>query len=246
MKAMILAAGFGSRLKPITDNIPKALVTVDGKTLLEHTISRLKKARFDHIIINIHHLGQQIIDFLASNNNFGMKIDISDESDYLVDTGGAIKHAISFLKGNEPFLVHNVDIFSNTDLKTLYKYHLNSNALATLLVSQRQSSRQLLFNNNGHLCGWKNRDIDVVKSLYPNFDPSKHFEYAFSGIHVISTEIFQWMGNWTNKFSIIDLYLSIAPKRLIQAYTEDHLEIVDAGNLDSLKEVHLWLKKHHA
>ena len=153
---MIFAAGLGSRLKPLTDNMPKALVPVAGKPMLEHVILKLKEAGFDQIVINIHHLGQQIIDFLQANNNFGVKIYISDERDYLLDTGGGIKKAALFLQGDEPFLVHNVDILSNVDLKQLYQQHVNNNALATLLVSQRQTSRYLLFNQENKLCGWRN------------------------------------------------------------------------------------------
>ena len=132
---MIFAAGLGSRLKPLTDNLPKALVPVAGKPMLEHVILKLKAAGFNEIVINIHHLGQQIIDFLEANNNFGVQIHISDERDYLLDTGGGIKKATRFLMGDEPFLVHNVDILSNVDLKQLYQHHAEGKALATLLVS---------------------------------------------------------------------------------------------------------------
>ena len=138
MKALIFAAGRGNRLKPLTDTTPKALVPVDGKPMLEHVILKLKAAGFDRIAINIHHLGQQIIDFLRANDNFGVEIYLSDEREYLLDTGGGIKHAEPFLNGNEPFLVHNVDIFSNVDLQRLYQHHIENKALATLLVSQRK------------------------------------------------------------------------------------------------------------
>lgn len=124
--------------------------------MLEHVILRLKDAGFHQIVINVHHLGDQIIDFLAANNNFGVQIHISDERDYLLDTGGGIKKAAKFLQGNEPFLVHNVDIMSNVDLKKLYDCHLETNPLATLLVSKRNTSRYLLFNKENRLCGWRN------------------------------------------------------------------------------------------
>ena len=136
---MIFAAGLGSRLKPLTDNMPKALVPVAGKPMLEHVILKLKAAGFDQIVINIHHLGQQIIDFLQANNNFGVQIYLSDERDYLLDTGGGIKKATRFLMGDEPFLVHNVDILSNVDLRQFYRHHAEGKALATLLVSQRKT-----------------------------------------------------------------------------------------------------------
>ena len=135
---MIFAAGIGSRLKPLTDNMPKALIPVNGKPMLEHVILKLKAFGFDQIVINIHHLGEQIIDFLKANNNFGIQIFISDEKDYLLDTGGGLKKAQQFLQGDEPFLIHNADIISDIDLKKLYDSHLENNPLATLLVSQRE------------------------------------------------------------------------------------------------------------
>ena len=171
MKAMIFAAGMGTRLKPLTDTMPKALVPINGKPMLEHIILKLKNSGFTQIVINIHHLGQQIIDFLAENNNFGIDIIISDERDYLMDTGGGIKKAKSFFTGKEPFLIHNVDIISNVDLKKLYEKHLETNPLATLLVSKRETSRYLLFNKENKLCGWRNLETGEVKSFYPYFDP---------------------------------------------------------------------------
>lgn len=167
MKAMIFAAGTGSRLKPLTDHTPKALIPIGGKPMLEHVILKLKSSGFDQIVINIHHLGNQIVDFLEANNNFGVRIEISDESDYLLDTGGGIKKATSLLCGNEPFLIHNVDILSNVDLKKLYDTHVQTNPLATLLVSQRNTSRYLLFNKENRLCGWRNHETGEVKSYYP-------------------------------------------------------------------------------
>ena len=143
MKAMIFAAGTGSRLKPLTDHTPKALIPIGGKPMLEHVILKLKSSGFDQIVINIHHLGNQIVDFLEANNNFGVRIEISDESDYLLDTGGGIKKATSLLCGNEPFLIHNVDILSNVDLKKLYDTHVQTNPLATLLVTRWRKLRYI-------------------------------------------------------------------------------------------------------
>ncbi|MDR1602390.1 MAG: nucleotidyltransferase family protein [Tannerella sp.] len=246
MKAMILAAGLGSRLKPITDNMPKALVCVGGRPMLEHAILRLKAAGFSRIVVNVHHFGRQIVDFLAANNDFGLKIDISDESDYLFDTGGGIKRARVFLDGAEPFLVCNVDVFSSVDLKALYNAHAASgDTLATLLVSRRPSSRQILFDGDNRLCGWRNRDTGAVKSFYPGFDPSKHLESAFGGVHVISPSIFRMMEEWTGKFSIIDFYLSVAPvMRILACPANDGVEIIDAGSHETLHDAEMWLKKH--
>ena len=233
---MILAAGTGTRLKPLTDTMPKALIPVKGIPMLEHIVMKIKAAGFTGIIINIHHFGAQIIDFLSSKDNFGMPIHISDEQNYLLDTGGGIKNANFFLHGDEPFLVHNVDIFSNVDLTTMYQTHLDSKSLATLLVSRRQTSRQLLFNKKDQLCGWRNRETGEVKSFSPQFDPSNHLEYAFGGVHVISPEIFRHMEDWTGKFSIIDFYLSVCHRNPIRFYTENNIQLIDAGKPKGLEE----------
>ncbi|NDV60520.1 nucleotidyltransferase family protein [Bacteroides sp. 519] len=242
MKALIFAAGLGSRLKPLTDTTPKALLPIGGKPMLEHVILKLKASGFNELVINIHHHGQQIIDYLQSKDNFGLNIHISDERDCLLDTGGGIKHAQQFLDGKEPFLVHNADILSNVDLKQLYQYH--SHSLATLLVSQRESSRHLLFDKENRLCGWQNRETGEVKSPHPNFIPSMYDGYAFSGIHVISPEIFKWMDTWTGKFSIINFYLAICEKANIQAYPLNNLKLLDIGKPEALVKAEEWLKQH--
>lgn len=235
MKAMILAAGMGARLKPLTDTTPKALIPVGGKPMIEHLILKLKLAGFDQIIVNVHHLGDQIIDFLNQNNNFGTDIKISDERDYLLDTGGAIKNAQSLLDSNEPFLVHNVDILSNVDLHKLYQIHVETNPLATLLVNSRETSRYLLFNKENQLCGWQNKETGEVKSHFPNFNPELHAQYAFGGIHVLSPKIFEWMDEWTGKFSIINFYISIAAKTDIRAYPLEQLRLLDIGKPNTLE-----------
>ena len=239
---MIFAAGTGSRLKPYTDLIPKALIPIDGKPMLEHIILKLKAAGFTEIIINVHHLGEQIIEFLADKDDFGITIHISDERDYLLDTGGGIKHAAQFLQGDEPFLVHNVDIISNVDLKALYQHHLDTNPLATLLVSKRDTSRYLLFNKENKLSGWRNKETGEVKSYYPDFDPSVHNEFAFNGIHVISPQIFEWMDEWTGKFSIINFYLAVCAKTPIQAFEQADLRILDIGKPDALELAQDFIK----
>jgi len=236
MKAMILAAGTGSRLKPLTDTMPKALIPVRGVPMLERAIIKIKAAGFTHLVINIHHKGEQIIDFLASKDNFGMDISISDERNYLLETGGAIKQAKKMLDGGEPFLVHNVDIFSDVDLAAMYRLHAGSKSLATLLVSRRQTSRQLLFNKEDRLCGWRNRETGEVKSFFPTFDPSLYFEYAFGGVHVLSPAIFDRMEDWTGRFSIIDFYLSVCHRESIRFYTENNLQLIDAGKPEGLED----------
>ncbi len=147
---MIFAAGLGSRLKPLTDTMPKALVPVAGRPMLEHVILKLKASGFTEIVINIHHFGEQIIDFLKANDNFGLTIHISDEREQLLDTGGGVRKACTFFEhSDEPFLVHNVDILSDVDLKELYDYHLQNGSVATLLVSRRKTSRYLLLIRTG-------------------------------------------------------------------------------------------------
>ena len=244
MKAMIFAAGLGTRLKPLTDHTPKALLPVAGKPMLEHIILKLKSAGFDQIVVNVHHFANQIVDFLKANNNFGIEIAISDESDYLLDTGGGIKKATPFLRGNEPFLVHNTDIFSNVDLRKLYEIHKQTNPTATLLVSQRQTSRYLLFDKSNKLCGWRNRETGEVKSFYPYFDPRHYTEYAFSGIHIMSPKMLDLMEEWTGKFSIINFYLSICARADIHAYLADDLRLLDIGKPETLAKAEDWLREN--
>ena len=222
MKAMIFAAGLGTRLKPLTDSTPKALLPINGKPMLEHVILKLKDAGFHQIAINVHHLGDQNINFLAANNNFGIQT--------------------AFLQGNEPFLIHNVDILSDIDLRALYNHHIETNPLATLLVSKRNTSRYLLFNKENKLCGWRNRETGEVKSFYPDFDPNQYNEYAFSGIHVLSPKIFDWMEEWTGKFSIINFYLSICAKANIHAYADEDLHLIDVGKPETLQVAEKWMK----
>ena len=164
MKAMIFAAGLGSRLKPLTDTMPKALVPVAGRPMLEHVILKLKASGFTEIVINIHHFGEQIIDFLKANNDFGLTLHISDERDLLLDTGGGIRKARRFFENSdEPFLVHNVDILSDMNLKELYDFHLRNGSVATLLASRRKTSRYLLFDVERRLRGWINKDTGQVR-----------------------------------------------------------------------------------
>ncbi|MBQ0030050.1 MAG: nucleotidyltransferase family protein [Bacteroidales bacterium] len=244
MKAMIFAAGLGTRLKPITDSIPKALVPISGKTLLEHVALKLIDAGFNDLVINVHHFSQQIIDFLKANNNFGVRIQVSDETDQLLDTGGGIRKATSFLQGNEPFLVHNVDILSNVDLKAIWDTHNQTNADATLLVSERQTQRYLLFDQeeNMRLKGWTNIATGEVKSPFPDFTPDGYARYAFAGIHVISPQILQSMANWPEKFPIMDFYLKEAEALHIQANVANNLKMIDVGKINAIEQAEQFLK----
>lgn len=235
MNAFIFAAGLGTRLKPLTDTMPKALVPVGGKPLLAHVIEKLKAAGCKKIVINIHHFGDMIIDYVKSQNSFGVEILFSDERQMLLETGGAIKHAVDLL-GDEPFLIHNVDILSNVDLKALIAAHSKADSAATLLVSKRNSTRALLFNSEGNLTAWTNKTTGEVKSPYSDIDISNLNEFAFSGIHIFSPRLFKYFGAYPEKFSIIDFYLNTCKDEKIKAYTQEGLQLLDVGKLDSLEK----------
>jgi len=231
MRAMILAAGLGTRLKPITNNIPKALVKVGNVTLLEICIKNLKVQGISDMIINVHHFAAQIKIFLAENNNFGINISISDETGKLLDTGGGLKKAAWFFDDSKPFLLHNVDVISNLNLKTLYNYHINSNVIATLAVRKRESGRYLLFNSENVLCGWKNvKTTKIISSA----EVKLLEEFAFSGIHIIDPKIFSLMPN-DKVFSIIDFYLNIMKSNNVNAYIDNKSLWIDIGKPESLK-----------
>lgn len=239
---MIFAAGLGTRLKPLTDHMPKALVPVAGRPMLEHVILKLKAAGFNELVINIHHFGEQILDFLRANQNFGLTIHISDERDCLLDTGGGIRKAEPFFRGNEPFLIHNVDILSDTDLKALYEYHRQSGNDATLLASRRKTIRYLLFDDEKRLCGWINKDTLQTKPEGFAYNPEHHHEYAFSGIHVISPSLFHYMDErWTGKFSIMDFYLQTCREAHIGGRLTDTLRLIDIGKPETLTQAEEFL-----
>lgn len=233
MKAMIFAAGLGTRLKPITDTLPKALVPAGGEPLLAHVIRKLVSAGYDHLVVNVHHFPDQIIGYLQQHD-FGVPIDISDERDGLLETGGGVAHARPFLEG-EPFLVHNVDILSNLDL-TWFRAQHRPDALATLLVSERETSRYLLFRDDGRLAGWTNVTTGEVRSPYPDLDPSACRRLAFSGIHYMGTGIFGAMDalDMPARFPIMDFYLKACDRYPIYAAIPPSLRLLDVGKQDTL------------
>lgn len=244
MKAMIFAAGLGTRLKPLTDRMPKALVPVAGKPMLEHVIGKLKASGFDEIVINVHHFANQIIDFLKANDNFGIRIWISDETEELLDTGGGIKKAAPYF--DEPFLIHNADILSNVDLKALYDYHCKSENDATLLVSTRKTVRHLLFDENNRLQGWVNKDTLQTKPEGFVYQPEVQKEYAFGGIHVISPTLFNYMGDeWTGKFPLMDFYLQTCHEASLGSYVKEDLQLLDIGKLDTLAKAEEFIRQNH-
>lgn len=239
MQAMIFAAGLGTRLKPLTDTMPKALVRVDGIPLIEHVAKKMKCAGVERIVVNVHHFAGQVISFLHDNGNFGMDIRISDESDMLLDTGGGIKKALPMFIPDEPVLIHNVDILSNVDLRWLYEKH--DGADATLLVSRRATKRYLLFDDDMRLVGWTNVETGEVKSPYPGLDVRDCRMFAFSGIHVFSPRLFPLMDGFPEKFGIIDFYLRVCDTAVIRGCVKEDLKLLDVGKLDTLAAAEKFL-----
>ena len=240
MQAMIFAAGLGTRLKPLTDRIPKALVSVGGEPLLKRVIFQLKDAGFTRIVVNVHHFSQQIIDYLRENNNFGMDIRISDESDKLLETGGGIKKAWPLFDQTEPILIHNVDILSNVNLQ---KFYQNAPLAARLLVSERKTKRYLLFDDTMRLVGWTNIETGEVKSPYSGLNPKDYQMYAFSGIHMVAPSLFPLMEDEPDKFPIMDFYLRHCDKVRIEGYVKNDLKLMDVGKQETLKEAEAFLKE---
>ena len=240
MQAMIFAAGLGTRLKPLTDRIPKALVSVGGEPLLKRVIFQLKDAGFTRIVVNVHHFSQQIIDYLRENNNFGMDIRISDESDKLLETGGGIKKAWTLFDQTEPILIHNVDILSNVNLQ---KFYQNAPLAARLLVSERKTKRYLLFDDTMRLVGWTNIETGEVKSPYSGLNPKDYQMYAFSGIHMVAPSLFPLMEDEPDKFPIMDFYLRHCDKVRIEGYVKNDLKLMDVGKQETLKEAEAFLKE---
>lgn len=234
MKALIFAAGLGTRLKPLTDTMPKALVPVGGVPLLERVMVKLTAAGYDDIVINVHHFAGMIRDFVAAHDNFGVKVAFSDETDLLRETGGGIRHAAPLLAGDEPFLVHNVDILSNLDLPWFRAQH-RAGDLATILVSDRPTQRYFLFDDDGLLVGWTNLASGEIRSPYPGIDADHCTRLAFSGIHCISPAIFPLMQEWPEKFSIVDFYLSACRTHAIRAAVMPGLVLHDVGKLAEIE-----------
>lgn len=229
MKAMILAAGLGTRLKPLTDSRPKVLLEAGPYTLLEFAIRKLKSAGFDELIINVHHFAPMVVDYLHRNANFGCKITISDESEALLDTGGALAKAAWFFDDNKPFLIYNADIVSNMDLGEFYHSHLAGESIATLSVRSRKTNRYLLFDAHMRLCGWENIATGEKRMAIPTAETQP---FAFSGIHAISPQLLPLLDK--GRFSIIDTYLKLAADRHISGRVDHSPLWADAGKPESL------------
>lgn len=250
MQAMIFAAGLGTRLKPLTDTMPKALVRVGGEPLIKRVIENLARAGVDRIVVNVHHFAGQIIDYLNENNNFGLDIRISDETSGLLETGGGIKKAAPLFAPDAPILIHNVDILSNVDLKKFYiaasvreerRTKSEEWVDAVLLVSWRKTKRYLLFDDDMRLVGWTNIETGEVRSPYPELNPKECRMYAFAGIHAISPRLLKMMDSFPDRFGIIDFYLKACATHNIIGYAKDDLKLMDIGKLDTLVQAEEFL-----
>ena len=269
-QAMILAAGLGTRLKPLTDTMPKALVPVGGKPLLDIQIDKLQQAGYDRFVVNVHHFAQQIVDHV---NDRKEKILISDETSELLETGGGLKKAQGLFRDDEPILIHNVDILDNVDYEWFRRQHQDDED-AVLLVSRRKTKRYLLFDSAMRLMGWKNIETGEVKSPFPwlreaeitiddNLQVTLHtyssfssgegrgevsplhsslYAFAFSGIHSFSPRLFPLMDRFPDRFPIIDFYLSVCHRSRIVGLVKNDLKVLDVGKLDSLEQAEQFVQ----
>ena len=237
MKAMILAAGLGTRLRPLTSDRPKALVEIGGRSLLEITLSRLRTFGVGEVIVNVHHFADVVVDYLKANNNFGMRIEVSRE-EALLDTGGGLKNAAWFFLEDssgldEPFVLHNVDVISTIDLERMRQSHIERGALATLAVQERKTSRYLLFDEQQDLCGRRTGGDRASKLVRP---AQRVEALAFSGIHIVSPRIFSMLSE-EGAFSIIDSYLRLAAQgEKILAFRADKYYWRDLGRPENVAQ----------
>jgi len=237
MKALLFAAGMGTRLKPFTDNHPKALAQVNGVALLERNIKYLQSYGINDFVINIHHFGGQILMFLAENDYFGANIEISNESDELLETGGGLLFAKKFLENEKTFLIMNVDILTDLNIDNFIKLHEIKGGMITLAVSDRESSRKLMFNDKMFLKGWRNLTTNKKKVVGGIF---KLRELAFSGVHCVNSEIFEKITR-TGKFSIMDEYMDLMKEDIIIGY-QHTANLIDVGRPESIAEAERLFK----
>ena len=237
-KAMIFAAGLGTRLKPFTDEHPKALFLVNRKTLLDRNVEYLKKYGITNIIINLHHFGDQIKSHAAKNNNWGINICFSDESEELLDTGGGLIKAVGFFGETENFILYNADILTNLNLDKMIAFHLQKSPIATLSVADRKSSRYFLFDHESQLCGWENVGTGALKIKQKR---NEYIQRAFSGIHIVNNAMLSTRVE-IQKFSITDWYLDICADNTILGFEEPGAEFVDVGKMESIEKAESLFK----
>lgn len=250
MRAMIFAAGLGTRLRPLTNDRPKALVAVAGKPMLQRVIERLLAAGVDELVVNIHHFGDKVIEFLEQHDNFGVPIHISDERqwcDQPLETGGGILMARQWLNGDEPFIVHNADILTDLDLVAFYRHHCEHDALASLLVKERDTQRYLLFDDNQRMQGWTNIATGEVKPQGADIDPNVLRKRAFGGVHVISPDIFAMLDEFAagqQAFGIMPFYIEACRHHLITGYEpEPSYNWFDIGKPETLHAAEAFYAK---
>ena len=232
MKAMILAAGLGTRLKPWTDKHPKALALVNGKSLLQRNIEYLQQFGVKEVIVNVHHFADQIIAAINKNDGWGSTITISDETDAVLETGGGLKKAAPFLNDNKNFILMNVDVLTDMNLGEMIKAHNLHQPLATLATTGRKTSRYFLFNENGELSGWRNVQTGEEKI---SRQTDIYYEKAFSGIHIINSRLFSLMKN-DGKFSMVDVYLELAATEIIRPFDHSASHFIDVGKPESIEK----------
>ncbi|MBS1584346.1 MAG: nucleotidyltransferase family protein [Bacteroidetes bacterium] len=231
MKAMLFAAGLGTRLKPFTDHHPKALAEVNGKTLLEHSLRYLQRYGIEDVIVNVHHFADQIEQVLQDNNGFGSWVSISDEREMVLETGGGLLKAAPYFEDEEDFVVMNVDVLTNLDLGKMIDFHKSNESFATLAVMKRESGRYLLFDEHMILCGWTNNKTGEQKISREVLEMRP---FAFSGIQVLSHKILDMP--FTGKFSLVDLYLHFAKTELVKGYDHTGNIFIDVGKPESLEQ----------
>jgi len=236
MKAMLLAAGLGTRLKPWTDQHPKAMALVNGRTLLQRNIQYLQSFGIKDVIINVHHFADQIISAIKENKGWGSNVTISNERDAVLETGGGLKLASWFFENENCFVVMNVDVLTNMALDEMIDFHLSAGPVATLATTHRNTSRYFLFNEENVLCGWQNMKTGDEKIPRAS---AKLQPRAFSGIHVINPKIFALMQSAEKKFSMVDFYLSICKTENIFSFAHDASGFIDAGNPETFKMAQL-------
>ena len=230
MKAMILAAGLGTRLKPWTDQHPKALALINSKSLLQRNVEYLQQFGIYNVVVNVHHFPEQILEAVQKNNGWGSNIIISDERDAILETGGGLKKAAPFLQDENDFVLMNVDVLTDLKLNEMIADHFKNKPLATLATTQRTTSRYFLFNDNNELCGWRNVETGIDKIARQS---AKYYQKAFSGIHIISNRIFSLM-HQVGKFSIIDIYLEAAKSEIIRSFDHSISRFIDVGKPDRI------------
>lgn len=233
MKAMILAAGLGTRLKPWTDRHPKALAVVNDKSLLQRNVEYLQKFGITDVLVNVHHFADQIMDAVKKNNGWGSTITISDETDEVLETGGGLKKAAWYFEGASSFVLMNVDILTSLDLSAMLNAHESNQPLATLAISERVTSRYFLFDTKQHLKGWRNVQTGEEKPPHISLKISDLKQMAFSGIHIVDPSLLSLMER-KGKFSMVDVYLDLCEKHPILGYDHTGAVLVDVGKPESI------------